>query len=286
VPDNPRASVTVLTRNPGDGFRATLDAIFRQECRAAFEVVMVDSGSTDGTLDLVKQYPVRVHSIAPDTFNFGRTRDYVFSLATGDFIVAISQDVTPAGTSWLENLLLPFADRDIALVQGGETLPDDRDLFYWEYVGCFYYTRESRRWKANHGGIGVSFVNCAIRRSVWEENRLSDVEMMEDKVFQAMLEARGRRICQQPDAKVFHAHSYSLVSLAKRCGNEGLGWKIAGQDYSALDMVRDIVKPSIWGLAISGLIRRQITTTSELAFPLVRPVFVFLGNHFVDRYIY
>jgi rhamnosyltransferase len=110
--------------------------------------------------------------------------------------------------------------------------------------------------------------------------------MMEDKVFQAMLEARGRRICQQPDAKVFHAHSYSLVSLAKRCGNEGLGWKIAGQDYSALDMVRDIVKPSIWGLAISGLIRRQITTTSELAFPLVRPVFVFLGNHFVDRYIY
>jgi rhamnosyltransferase len=286
VSNRPTASVTVLTKNPGHGFRATLDAIFTQEGLAGFEVVMVDSGSTDGTLDLAGQYPVRIHSIAPDEFNFGRTRDYVFGLTKGDFIVAISQDVVPVGPSWLENLIRPFADRDIALVQGSEQLPADRDLFYWEKKDLFYYTRESQRWKAKHGGVGVSFVNCALRRSVWEENRLSDVEMMEDKVFQAMLDARGRRICRQPDAKVFHSHSYSLVSLAKRCENEGLGWKIVGQDYSALDMVRDIFKPAIWRSGISGVVSRQITTTSELMFPLVRPLFVFYGNHFLDRYLY
>jgi rhamnosyltransferase len=286
VPDTPRASVTVLTKNPGDGFRATLEAVFKQECSAAFEVVIVDSGSTDGTLALAEEYPVRIHSISPDEFNFGRTRDYVFSLARGEFIVAISQDVVPVGTSWLENLIHPFVDRDIALVQGSETLPEDRDLFYWEKVGFFYFTRECHRWQASHGGVGVSFVNCAIRRSVWEENRLSDIEMMEDKVFQAMLDVRGRRICQQPHAMVFHAHSYSLVSLAKRCENEGLGWKIVGLNYSALDMLRDIFKPRMWRLAISGLVSRQITTTSELMFPLVRPLFVFFGNHFLDRYVY
>jgi rhamnosyltransferase len=285
-PDNPTASVTVLTKNPGPAFRATLDAIFEQDCSAGFEVIMVDSGSTDGTLDLAKQYPVRIHSIPPDEFNFGRTRDYVFSLARGDFIVAISQDVVPAGTSWLENLIQPFSDRDVALVQGSEQLPEDRDLFYWERVGLFYYTRECQRWRANHGGVGVSFVNCAIRRSVWEENRLSDIEVMEDKVFQAMLDARGRRICRQPHALVFHAHSYSLVSLAKRCKNEGLGWKIVGEDYSALDMVRDVFKPGIWRWGISGVVRRQIKTASELMFPLMRPLFVFVGNHFLDRYIY
>lgn len=286
MPDTPRASVTVLTKNPGNRFRATLDAVFTQEYSAAFEVVMVDSGSTDGTLDLARQYPVRIHSIRPDEFNFGRTRDYAFSLAKGDVIVAISQDVVPVGTSWLEHLTKPFADQDIALVQGSESLPDDRDLFYWEKVGFFYFTRECRCWKARHGGVGVSFVNCAIRRSAWEENRLSDIEMMEDKVFQAMLEARGRRICQQPHAVVFHAHTYSLVSLAKRCENEGMGWKIVGQDYSTLDMVRDIFAPRVWGLAISGLVRRQITTSAELMFPLVRPLFVFVGNHFLNRYIY
>jgi len=286
VPDNPRASVTVLTRNPGQGFHATLEAIFKQQYSAAFEVVIVDSGSTDGTLDLARRYPVRIHSIPPDEFNFGRTRDYAFSLATGDFIVAISQDVVPVGTSWLENLIQPFVDQDIALVQGGETLPDDRDLFYWDKVGFFYFTRECHRWRADHGGVGVSFVNCAIRRTAWEENRLSDIEMMEDKVFQAMLDARGRRICRQPHAMVFHAHTYSLVGLAKRCENEGLGWKIVGQHYSAFDMVRDIFKPRMWGLAISGLVRRQITTTAELMFPLVRPLFVFFGNHFLRRYTY
>jgi rhamnosyltransferase len=278
--------VTVLTKNPGHGFRATLDAIFKQACSAAFEVVMVDSGSTDGTLALAEQYPVRIHSIAPREFNFGRTRDHVFSLTSGEFIVAISQDAVPVGTSWLEDLIRPFADRDIAVVQGGEKVPDDRELFYWDKIGFFYYTRECHRWRANHGDVGVSFVNCAIRRSVWEENRLSDIEMMEDKVFQAMLDARGRRICRQPSAMVFHAHSYSLVSLAKRCENEGLGWKLVGLDYSALDMLRDLFKPRIWGLAISGLVSRQITTPSELMFPLVRPLFVFFGNHFLDRYVY
>jgi rhamnosyltransferase len=286
VSDKPTASVTVLTKNPGHGFRTTLDAIFKQECATSFEVVVVDSGSTDGTLDLATQYPVSIYSIAPDEFNFGRTRDYAFSLTRGDFIVAISQDAVPAGTSWLENLIHPFVDRDIALVQGTEQLAEDRDLFYWGEMDLFYYTRESQRWKAGHGGVGVSFVNCAIRRSVWEENRLPDIEVMEDKVFQVMLDARGHRICQQPDAKVFHSHSYSLASLARRCENEGLGWKIAGQNYSALDMVRDILKPAIWRLEISGIVRRQVTTMSELMFPLVRPLFLFYGNHFLDRYVY
>jgi len=286
VSNGPVASVTVLTKNPGHRFRATLDAIFRQECSAAFEVVMVDSGSTDGTLDLAEQYPVRIHSISPDAFNFGRTRDYVFSLARGEFIVAISQDVVPVGVSWLENLLQPFVEQDVALVQGSEKVPEDGDLFYWEKVGGFNFTRECRRWNDNHGGVGVSFVNCAIRRSVWQENRLSDIEMMEDKVFQAMLDARGRRICWQPRALVFHAHSYSFVTLAKRCENEGLGWKIVGERYSAFDMVRDICSPRIWGVAISGLVTGQITTASELMFPLVRPLAVFFGNHFLDRYVY
>src|SRR4029077_60648 len=220
-PDNPTASITVLTKNAGPEFRATLEGIFRQECSVAFEVVVVDSGSTDGTVDLAREDPARIHTIAPGEFNFGRTRDYVFSLTRGHFIVAISQDVVPVGTAWLDKLLDPFVDADIALVQGSERLPEDRELFYWERIGCFYYTRECQRWKAEHGGVGVSFVNCAIRRTVWEENRLSDVEVMEDKVFQAMLDARGRRICRQPRALVFHAHSYSIVSLAKRCENEG-----------------------------------------------------------------
>jgi rhamnosyltransferase len=286
VPNGPTVSVTVLTKNAGRGFRATLEAIFKQDCSAAFEVVVVDSGSTDGTLDLAKQYPVRMYSISPGEFNFGRTRDYAFSLTRGEFIVAISQDAIPGGTSWLENLIHPFVDKDIALVQGSEQSPAGRDPFYWEKCGCFYYTRESQRWHANHGGVGVSFVNCAIRRTVWKENRLADIEVMEDKVFQAKLDAGGHHICRQPHAMVFHSHSYTLVSLAKRCENEGLGWKIVGQNYSALDMVRDMFHPGVWRLGVSGIAKRQIKSTSELMFPLVRPLFVFFGNHFLNRYVY
>jgi rhamnosyltransferase len=283
VPENPTASITVLTKNAGYGFRETLEAIFKQDCSFAFELVVVDSGSTDGTLDLMKQYPVKIHSMSPGEFNFGLTRDYVFSLSRGDFIIAIAQDVIPVGTYWLDNIIHPFCDTEVALVQGSAVLPTDGDLFYWEKIGLFYYTRECKRWTANHDGIGVSFVNCAIRRTVWKENRLCDIEMMEDKMFQAMLDSRGHRIYREPKAMVFHYHSYTLVDLAKRCENEGLGWKIVGQNYSVLDMVRDIFNPRIWRSVMSGIVKHQIKSTSELMFPLIRPIFVFIGNRNSSR---
>ena len=282
----PVVSIAVLTKNAGPEFRATLEGVFTQHVSVPFEVVVVDSGSTDGTLDLLGEFPVRTHSIAPGEFNFGRTRDYAFSLTTGRVIVAISQDAVPFGPSWLENIIRPFAAADVALVQGSERLPTTRQLFYWEKVGCFYYTRECQRWNVSHGGVGVSFVNCAIRRTVWESNRLSDIEMMEDKMFQGMLERGGHRIVRQTDAMVVHAHSYSVVSLAKRCENEGLGWKLVGQNYSLFDMMRDVFHPGIWRQMLSGLARGEIRSAPELLFPIIRPVFVFVGNHLNKRFVY
>jgi len=279
------ASITILTSNPGEEFKATLDAIFTQDCSFKFEVVIVDSGSIDGTLDLVKKYPIRLYSIQPNQFNFGLTRDYVFSLTRGQFIVAISQDVIPADKYWLKNLIEPFSDPDIALVQGIVVLPKDRENFYWEKVGMFYFTRECKKWATNNNGIGVSFVNCAIRRSVWENNRLEKIEMMEDKFFQMKLSKGGYKIYREMKAMCYHGHTYTVNELIKRCTNEGLGWRIVHQRYSLLDMVRDILNLQIHRRLFNGIKTKQIKRLSELLFPLIRPFFVFFGNHFIKRYV-
>ena len=98
---NPFVSIVYLTKNGGRLFKKSLEALFSQKVDFGFEVIAVDSGSTDGILDMMKNYPIRVYQIDPEEFNFGLMRDYGFSLARGEIIITLSQDAIPVGTGWL-----------------------------------------------------------------------------------------------------------------------------------------------------------------------------------------
>lgn len=279
-------SIVYLTKNGGDLFRRSLAAVLAQEADFSFEVIIVDSGSTDGTFEYLQTQPVRLYQIPPEEFNFGLTRDYAFGLAGGEFIVSISQDAVPANRQWLSLLLAPFAYDAIAAVQGIDLLPPDRPVFYWDSVGMFYQTRDCRKWNERYHGIGLSFANCAVRKSVWSENRLGRVAMSEDRVFQKMITARGHQCFIQWGANCFHSHDYPRISLlATRCANEGLGYRNVGITYTVRDLVFDLLRPSCWYFWLMGLLRGRIGTLPEMLFPLVRPFAVFIGNRYCREYV-
>jgi rhamnosyltransferase len=281
------ASIVYLTKNGGELFRRSLEAVLSQNAGFPFEVVVVDSGSTDGTLEYLQTRQVRLYQIPPEEFNFGLTRDYAFSLAEGEFIVSISQDAVPVDRHWLEDLLAPFAYDAIAAVQGIDLLPTDRPVFYWDAVGMFYQTRDCRKWNERYHGIGLSFANCAIRKSVWQNNLLGRVEMSEDRVFQRQITAKGYKAFIQWTANCYHSHEYNTVKeLAKRCGNEGLGSRNVGIMYTTRDLLFDLLRPTAWYLWILGLLRGEIRSLPELLFPLIRPVSVFVGNRLLRGYLF
>jgi rhamnosyltransferase len=281
----PFVSIVYLTYNGGRLFSKSLESVFSQKVNFEFEVIAIDSGSTDGTLTLLKNYPIRVYQIPHDEFNFGLTRNCGFSLARGEILIALSQDAVPVGSDWLHNMVSPFQDTAIAVVQGVDVLPNGEELFYWDRVQRFFYTRDCRTWMKTHNNIGLSFTSCAIRRRVWEENPLGKIDMSEDKVFQKTIMKKGHRIFFQRNAKDYHFHRYTVKSLAKRCENEGLGWRLAGQNYSLSDMVMDMLKPEILYLLISGIMKFKIRYMSEFLFPFIRPAFIFKGNHFTKQYV-
>lgn len=281
-----KASIIYLTKNGGELFRRSLAAVLAQEADFSFEVIIVDSGSTDGTFEYLQTQPVRLYQIPPEEFNFGLTRDYAFGLASGEIIVSISQDAVPADRQWLSLLLAPFAYSAIAAVQGIDLLPIDQPVFYWDSVGMFYQTRDCRKWNERYHGIGLSFANCALRTSVWKENRLGWVAMSEDRVFQKRITEKGYLCFIQWTANCYHSHLYPTVAaLAKRCFNEGQGFRNVGIEYTVRDLLLDMLRPTAWYLWGLGLLRMKLLTFSELLFPLVRPLAVFAGNRIGREYV-
>lgn len=273
----PDASVALLTRNGGSLLERLLRAVRAQSTERRIEIVAVDSGSTDGTLEVLARFGARVAHVEAHEFNFGLTRDKVFGMARGEYIVSLSQDAIPADAHWLDNLIAPLSDRAVG-ASCGRSIPDPHrefPQFYWEASGHFYFTREMRKF-ARRYGRGLSNANAAYRRETWERLGFGDQPIGEDFKFQTKLHAEGLRI-QFPDAPVLHHHNYTCKQLWRRCRNEGYGLRLLGCPYSELDLLLDLVNPRINRAWVGSLPRLQ---NAEVLFPTVRPLAVYAGSRF------
>lgn len=104
--DDPVLSVVVVTYNEADRIESCLSAIF-ETCRglSSFEVVLVDSRSTDGTVDLAAQYPVTIYRLPPDVESTPSAGRYVGTeMTTGEKILFVDGDMT-LEPSWLDDAL-------------------------------------------------------------------------------------------------------------------------------------------------------------------------------------
>ena len=278
-------TIAWLTRNAGPLLDRVLEAVAAQETNRAVELFAIDSGSADGTVELLEAHGARVISIDPETFDFGATRDRAFEEARAPVVVNLSQDAVPAHPQWLENLLAPLEEDDVA-ASCGRSLPDpDRPerQFPWERNGYFYFTAEMRKFRERYGR-GLSNANSAVKRAVWEELRFGPQPIGEDFRFQTKLAKAGYRVAFPDDAPVLHHHDYHVGTLWKRCRNEGLGLRELGCPYTELDLLTDLLSPkkyAVWG---RDLLHGRLTTPASFLFPMLRPCAVYAGSRFGRRY--
>src|SRR5947209_12899649 len=111
-------SILLLTKNGGSDLEQLLPAVFSQKLCGTFDVIAVDSGSTDGSLDLLSRFPIVVKQIPPSDFHHARTRNYAATFATGNILAFLSQDAIPATDDWLQALVSNFADPQVGAVYG------------------------------------------------------------------------------------------------------------------------------------------------------------------------
>jgi len=280
-------SVTFLTRNGGATLKRALQAVRDQETDRRVEIVVVDSGSTDRTLENLAAYNARTIAIDPESFNFGTARDRAFDLSNAPIVVTLSQDAVPADDTWLESMIAPIVESDAA-VSCGKSIPDPHRGFHpfaWERNGYFYFTREMRKF-ANRFGRGLSFSNAAVRRDVWQSLRIDAQPVGEDYQFQTKLHAAKHSIAFAPEAQVYHHHNYTTRSLVERCRNEGLGLRLLECPYTEWDLARDLASPRKYVQWAREVRHRRIQSFAEATFPVVRPLAVYAGSRFGRRAVW
>ncbi len=210
-----RASVVIRAKNEARLIGEALDAVFRQQFVGGFEVVIVDSGSTDGTLDIVRRYPVTLIQMPPERFTYGRSLNIGVAAASGEFIASISAHSTPADEYWLARLLAPFEDPAVAGVYGRQ-IPR-ANATWMELLGMLISGVMDDRPRRHRRNPMFSNANGAYRRALCLEVPFDEqVAGAEDLAWaRAMLQA-GYVIAYEPSAAVYHSHGEPFLQHLRR----------------------------------------------------------------------
>ncbi len=229
-----RVSILLRTLNESQHLPEMLRAVQAQQVAADIEWILVDSGSTDATLDIAWQFGMaHILALPPAEFSFGRALNAAAGKASGEILVALSAHACPAHERWLAFLLGHFDSVQVGGVYGRQ-LPR-RDA--WppvrvDYERCYGPESVVHESVAN---VFFSNANAACRRSLWERFPFDEtLPACEDQAWARCVVDAGYRIVYDSRATVYHSHNESarVRPTGGRHGRPGLAadqWHRAGQ---------------------------------------------------------
>jgi rhamnosyltransferase len=281
-------TIAILTYN-GDAYLARiLDAVERQVFDGVVEVLVVDSGSTDGTLEIVASHPsVRLHQIPNSEFGHGKTRNLAAQLARGEFVVYLTHDAVPADDYWLFEMLAPF-DRfpGVEGVLGRQIArPDCAPLLKYEIARVFstqgpeFGTTVSYRTGAfdrvQHYWLPAAFysdVNSAARKEfLLKTIAYRDVDYAEDQLFGRDLLDGGYLKAYAARGAVEHSNDLTFREYGKRIFDEIVGLRASGATVPpSPSWIRRVVRALILDPA-DILQDRQFSAGRKLYWLVVNP---------------
>jgi glycosyltransferase involved in cell wall biosynthesis len=215
-------SVVIRCCNEQRHIERLIKGIQQQTVWEDTEIIVVDSGSTDSTLEILSRYPVRILQISPEEFSFGRSLNTGCREAKGEFIVIASAHVYPVYSQWIEHLTAPFQDHRIALVYGKQR--GDESTKYSEHqVFAKWFPEES---SPDQNQPFCNNANAAIRRSLWAEFQYDEtLTGLEDIEWAKRVLAAAHKIAYAADAEVIHVHEETPERIFNRYRREAIALK-------------------------------------------------------------
>lgn len=238
---NPLVSVVLPTYQGASFLKETLPALFSQNFPQGFEVVAIDSSSSDGTPRLLQEAGARFFSIPQSQFGHSKTRNFGVHEARGEIIVFLSQDALPVGSDWLQILVDTVQNPRVGAafarqLPRADATPLERFFHQTFYPQQGSTTRGNAREDQPLPLQKLFFSNvCSVaRRDVCLRFPFDETLIMsEDQLFSRALLQSGLDIVYQPAAQVVHSHHYNLSALWKRNFDSGYSLRnVSGESAS------------------------------------------------------
>ncbi|MFN0253190.1 MAG: glycosyltransferase [Kofleriaceae bacterium] len=232
----PRVSIVIRSFNEERHIGRLLTGIVRQSGPAP-EIVLVDSGSTDATVAIASRFPIKLVTITPKEFTFGRSLNRGVAASRGDIVVLASAHVYPRFDDWIVRMTDPFADPNVALVYGKQR-GNEQTKFSEHQIFRTWFPDESN---PDQTTPFCNNANAAIRRTEWVEVPYDEqLTGLEDIDWGRKLIARGRRLVYVADAEVAHVHEETPSRIYNRYRREAIALKkiFPEQQFGLRDLAR------------------------------------------------
>ncbi len=223
-----KVSIIILVKNGDAYLEEVLKKVFAQEIEEKFEVIAIDSGSTDNSKTILSKFPVQLTEIPSMSFNHGETRNLGASLSQGAYLVYLTQDAIPGNEKWLESLIQPFKeDLLVAGAFSGHRPRTDCPLMEKRQILHTVLTSGSEKRVNTAVGnpeyernpypfIWFSNTSSCIRKEVWEKIPFRKLEFAEDQDWAKRVLEAGYKTVYVPDSIVTHSHHYRSIKNFRR----------------------------------------------------------------------
>ena len=216
-----RCAIVIRAFNEERHLGRLLEGISHQTIQDV-QIILVDSGSTDRTVEIAREYQATIVHIDPQDFTFGRSLNLGIAAAETELVLIASAHVYPVYPDWIEEMLKPFDDPAVALVYGkqrgvvGSHFSEQQIFNHW-------YGEQSSP-EQEHPFCNNA--NSAIRKSLWQKNKFNELlPGLEDLAWAKWALENQFRIAYVAHAEIKHVHQESWLGIKKRYLREGMAFK-------------------------------------------------------------
>ncbi|WP_309383922.1 glycosyltransferase [Cerasicoccus frondis] len=225
LPDS--ISLVMRSYNEAWAIGDTLKAVFDQDYPGKIELIVIDSASTDGSHEIIRQFdPYAFEILEPGTYVPGVVLNRGMQLATNEWVVYLNSDATPANRQWLSELLkVALATPNLGSAFSRQIPRGDcQAVFAHDYDRCFGPNRESVNWPNF-----FSMVSCITSKTIWREFPFrEDLQYAEDDEWSRRMKDGGREIVLAEKSIAIHSHNYTLAQSYKRARGDAVAVSKAG----------------------------------------------------------
>ena len=287
---NKKVSIVVRCFNENANLKILIPIILEQSYDD-FELIFVDSGSKDGSLDTIQTFlnsldNVKLAHIKKEEFTFGKSLNLGFDIAEGEIIVSLSAHCFPTSNEWLQNIIKPFLDNNIGIVFGKQS-PHKNTRFSEASVQEKWFSGKSMIKE----DIFLNNGNAAYRKSLWEEIKFDEtLTGLEDINFGLYAKSKGWQLYYSNESDVQHLHNENYKTIRNRYRREAEALKVIFDEHNAQSSQQNLkLYNSTLIACIQGFFRGNVYDIrkrrySKLPFKNLSDILKYRYNQFYGTY--